>query len=152
MCHTFCICIIMRLTWTYVVDDLYLNIRSQLCAWAESTCNEFIIMHSGYGWWKYTIYDACRPCHSILSILKPVFRQIWLILIYNSLILRPRSPDLVIFMSMSMTMTTATELTDYFLPSPALDVLHHVLVMQYIQCWGRECVVWFTRQVQPLPQ
>ena len=25
---------------------------------------------------KYTICDTCRPCHSILSILKPVFRWI----------------------------------------------------------------------------
>ena len=31
----------------------------------------------GYnGQQKYAICDACRPCHSILSILKPVFRQI----------------------------------------------------------------------------
>ena len=25
---------------------------------------------------KYTIFDTCRPCHSILSVLKPVFCQI----------------------------------------------------------------------------
>ena len=25
---------------------------------------------------KYTIYDACGPCHSILSILEPVFCQL----------------------------------------------------------------------------
>ena len=25
---------------------------------------------------KYTICDACRLCHSILSILKPVYRQL----------------------------------------------------------------------------
>ena len=30
----------------------------------------------GYdGQLKYTIYDTCRPCHSILSILKPVFSK-----------------------------------------------------------------------------
>ena len=23
---------------------------------------------------KYTVCDTCRPCHSILSVLKPVFR------------------------------------------------------------------------------
>ena len=67
--------------------------------------------HSGYdGQLKYSICDACRSCHSILSILKPVFANST-----DSLSLQltqmPRSPDLVIFVSMTTTTTMAQPIT-----------------------------------------
>ena len=66
---------------------------------AESTmsciCIVGMVDGRGYdGQLKYTICDACRPCHSILSILKPVFRQLVQYLRINQV---PRSQDLVIF-------------------------------------------------------
>ena len=36
-------------------------------------------MVDGHGQLKYTICDVCRPCHSILSIIKPVSHQLRLI-------------------------------------------------------------------------
>ena len=52
---------------------------------------------------KYTIYDTCRPYHSILSVLKPVLCQIrQLDSFYLQLAQVLRSPDLAIFMSMTM--------------------------------------------------
>ena len=48
---------------------------------------------------KYTICDACRPCHSILSVLKH-FRQISLQLSHV-----PRCLDLANFVSMTTTTT-----------------------------------------------
>ena len=68
-------------TWTYAVDNLYLHVRGQSCAWAESTCICIVLVGTvngcGYdGQLKYTICDICRPCHLILSILKPVFHQL----------------------------------------------------------------------------
>ena len=58
---------------------------------------------------KYTICDACRLCHSILSILKPVFAKFdrFLHLQLNEV---PGSPDLMIFVS-TMTMTTVVIVT-----------------------------------------
>ena len=43
---------------------------------------------------KYTICDACRPCHSIRSTVRPVFRQIWQICRTYEL---PRSLDIDIW-------------------------------------------------------
>ena len=80
------ICIIVQLG--HVVNVLHLHVRGQLCAWAESTCMCILgkVNWRGYGGQlKYTICDACRPCHSILSILKPVFRQLQQICTYESL-------------------------------------------------------------------
>ena len=62
----------------------------------------------GYdGQQEYTICDAYMQCHSILTILKPVFFSMNST---DSLCLQlaqvPRSPDLAIFVS---TMTTTTE-------------------------------------------
>ena len=66
-------------TWTYAVDDLSLHVWGQSCAWAESICICIVGMADGHGCdgqLKYTICDACRPWHSILSILKLVYRQL----------------------------------------------------------------------------
>ena len=61
----------------------------------------------GYdGQLKYTICDACRPCHSILSILKPVFSPNSTYSLCLQLAQVPRSPDLAIFVSTTTTMTT----------------------------------------------
>ena len=73
--HAPCICIIVHMlsmTFTYTYE----------ASLAESTC----IMHrlimvtvDGHGYdsrLNYTVCGACRPWHSILSILKPVFHQI----------------------------------------------------------------------------
>ena len=64
---------------------------------------------NGHGWWvwlrwptKYTICDACRPYHSILSTLKAVFCRDLLLLQLAQI---PRSPDLVIFVLTPMTTT-----------------------------------------------
>ena len=60
---------------------------------------------------KYTICDACRLCHSILSILKPVLPNStdFLHLQLNEV---PGSPDLVIFVStMTMTMVVIVTMT-----------------------------------------
>ena len=84
-------------TWTYAVDDLSLHVQS--CSWAESTMSCICIVGMVYGrgcngQLKYTICDACRPCHSILNILKPVYCQLWQIRCIAQV---PRSQDLAIF-------------------------------------------------------
>ena len=66
-------------TWTYAVNDLSLHVWGQSCAWAESTCICIVGTANGHGCngqLKYTICDACRQWHSILSILKLVYRQL----------------------------------------------------------------------------
>ena len=61
---------------------------------------------------KYTIWDTCRPCHSILSTLKPVFHHTYLT---YSLCLQlaqvRRSPDLAIFLSTTTTQPVTLLLT-----------------------------------------
>ena len=67
--HTLCTPNIYINTRTYVVDDLYLYIRDQLC---------IVGMVDGCGsndQQKCTIHDSCKLCHSILSALKPVFAE-----------------------------------------------------------------------------
>ena len=52
----------------YIVDDLYLDIRGQLCAWAEGCCMLIVGTVEGCGYdgqQNDTICDSCRPCHSI---------------------------------------------------------------------------------------
>ena len=67
--------------------------------------------HGYDGQLKYTICDACRSCHLILSILKPVC----LPNLTDSLCLHlsqvPRSPDLAIFVSIMTTMMTMMTIT-----------------------------------------
>ena len=103
------------LSWTYStrysVDDLYLHVRGQLCSCAESTCTWIIIIVGmqvygrGYdGQLKYTICDVCRPCHSILSILKPVYRQLRPTRCTLQIDQGPRCWDLVI-----LVVTTTTD-------------------------------------------
>ena len=61
---------IMQL-WTYIVDDLYLHI--------DGWCILIVGTVEGCGYdvhQKHTICDACRPCHSIRSTVRPVFHQI----------------------------------------------------------------------------
>ena len=66
---------------------------------------KYMHLHSGHGRWawlrwptKYTICDACRPCHLILSILRPIFAEST-----DSFRLQldqlPRYQDLAIFVS-----------------------------------------------------
>ena len=75
-------------------------------------------MHSGHGPWawlqwlynklEYTICDVYRPCHSILSILRPVFAKLdrFIVLTTRSVAKKvTRSLNLAIFISMTM-MTT----------------------------------------------
>ena len=72
-------CLHYRATLTYAIDDLYLHIWGQSCAWAESTCICIVGTVDGRdydGQLKYTICDTCRPYHSILSTLKPVSCQL----------------------------------------------------------------------------
>ena len=108
-----------RATWTYVVDDLYLHVRGQSCAWAESTCICIVGTVDGHGCdglLKYIICDACRPCHSILNILKPVYCQLWQIhCTYKSL----RCLDLKIwrfFVDDDNNDDNNNDTTDYFTP------------------------------------
>ena len=69
----------------YVVDNLYLHVQGQLYVWAESTCICIVGTVDGYGYDGYTICNVYRTCYSILSILKPVFRNFnWLILTNRS--------------------------------------------------------------------
>ena len=66
-------------TLAYAVDDLYLHVWGQSYAWAESTYISIVGMVDGCGYdgqLKYTISDVSRPCHSIVSILNQVFRQL----------------------------------------------------------------------------
>ena len=61
----------------------------------------------GYnGQQKYTTGDVCRPCHSILSVLKPVFLPNSTDLLYLQLTQVPRSPDLAISVSMTTELIT----------------------------------------------
>ena len=74
-------------------------------------------MHSGHGPWAWlrwlynklecTICDVCRPCHSILRILRPVFVKFdrFIVLTTRSVAKVTRSLNLAIFISMTM-MTT----------------------------------------------
>ena len=69
-----CICM-QRGRNFYVVDDLYLHVRGQSCARMSREHMHKCIVGTvdGCGYDSHTICDACRPCHSILSILKQFF-------------------------------------------------------------------------------
>ena len=65
-------------TWTkyYVVDNLYLHVhvymRPVVCMSRIILCTCIVGMVDGRGYdgqQKYTISDACRPCHLILNCL-----------------------------------------------------------------------------------
>ena len=90
--HTLCvpfICTILQLGCTLdIISHYHAHCWQPLPTYARSaSCAQAIIMH--YAWWvrsmgvvtmvniKCTICDACRPCHSILSTLKPVFAQLY---------------------------------------------------------------------------
>ena len=64
---------------------------------------------------KYTICDACRPCHSIVSILEPVFHQLRQIhCTFNSL----RCLDVEIWRFLWWHRKQQTDRqTDYFTPA-----------------------------------
>ena len=62
--------------YTCVVDDLYLCTRGQLCTSRTGPAALIHACNSGSS-------DACRPCHSIRSIVRPIFHQI-----QHSLLLR----------------------------------------------------------------
>ena len=55
-----------------IVDDLYLPIPNQLCAWAESTWTTIVVVNR-CGQQTHVIYSACEPCYGIRSELKQVF-------------------------------------------------------------------------------
>ena len=65
-------------TGTFVLDDLYLHVNHGHEQKVE--CHE---LHSGYDRWvgydPQQNYIICRPCHLIISILRPIFRRIRLI-------------------------------------------------------------------------
>ena len=101
--------------WTYAVDDLYLHIhmRPVVCMNRSTSCIMHMGMVNGRGYddqQKCTVCDICRPCHSILSTLKPVFRHIQQIrCAYNSL----RCLDLQIWL---FCVHDDDDRTDYFTP------------------------------------
>ena len=75
------VCMQHHATLDIIVDDLYLYriLRGQLCAWAEGCCILIVGTVDGCGYdgqQKYTICDDRRLCHSIRSIVRPVFCQI----------------------------------------------------------------------------
>ena len=91
----------MLTTFTYTCT------QSQSCAWAETICIVGMVDGRGYdGGQKYAICDTCRPCHSDLSILRPVLSLRSTDSLHLQLAQLPRSQDLAIFVSMTTTMTT----------------------------------------------
>ena len=89
-----------RCTRRYVVNDLYLHVHTRPIVCMSK---KYVHMHSGCGHGhgyngqqKYTVCDACRLCHSILSIQRPVFTnstdsllsyvdlQIWRFCVYDN--------------------------------------------------------------------
>ena len=99
-----CICIVVQLGRD--VNDLYLHMQGQSCTWAESTC----IVHSGHSqwawlWWPTKIYYLWRlyavPLNSIHT--KTSFSPNSTCLLCLLLAQMPRSPDLAIFVFMTMT-------------------------------------------------
>ena len=77
---------------------------------------------------KQTICDACRPCHSILSILKPVYHQLQHIrCTYESL----RCLDLKIWRYLWMTTTTATTTTTRPITLPLAHAYEVKITIRY---------------------
>ena len=56
------------------VDDLFLRMLGELCAWAESTWPAVGAVDRR-GQQKFTVCDARGPCQRNRSILKPLFRR-----------------------------------------------------------------------------